>query len=78
MGIEPSNLLGDAMEDESQVYHTIYRTTPCQSTVGTIVCEGGHANAIYKRSKTSMSATKSRKEDTPNKSLASGMAQTKN
>lgn len=78
MGVEPSNLLADAIEDESQIYHTIYRTSPCQFTVGSIVNEGGHTGAFYKRSKTSMSATKSRKENTPNKSLASGMVQAKN
>lgn len=45
MGMSPANMMGD-LEDESYIYHTIYRTTPCSYTVGTIVVEEPHQIVI--------------------------------
>lgn len=60
MGMSPVNMIGDDLEDESYVYHTIYRTTPCSYTVGTIIVEEPHQTALGQRSKTSLSAPKVR------------------
>ena len=45
MGMSPANMMGD-LEDEYYIYHTIYRTTPCSYTVGTIVVEEPHQIVI--------------------------------
>ena len=53
-------MLGDDIDDDNFVYHTIYRTTPCSSTIGTIIVEEQHQNGMAQRSKTSLSAPKTR------------------
>ena len=58
MGLSPANMLGDDLEDENYIYHTIYRTTPCSFTIGTVIVEDQHANTMGQRSKTSLSAPK--------------------
>lgn len=60
MGMSPVNMIGDDLEDESYVYHTICRTTPCSYTVGTIVVDEPHQTVLGQRSKTSLSAPKTR------------------
>lgn len=60
MGLSPANMLGDDIDDDNFVYHTIYRTTPCSSTIGTIIVEEQHQNGMAQRSKTSLSAPKTR------------------
>jgi hypothetical protein len=59
MGMSPANMLGD-LDDESYIFHTIYRTSPCSFTVGTIVTEEPHQIILGQRSKTSLSAPKMR------------------
>jgi hypothetical protein len=39
MGLSPANMLGDDIDDENFIYHTIYRTTPCSFTIGTVIVE---------------------------------------
>ena len=59
MGLSPANMLGDDLDDENYIYHTIYRTTPCSFTIGTVIVEEQHQSATMgQRSKTSLSAPK--------------------
>ena len=60
MGMSPANMINNDLEDETFVYHSIYRTTPCSFSVGTIIVEDTHQNGVIQRSKTSHSAPKTK------------------